>query len=82
MGFGLLVAAASLVAALVLQVHGVPGLGEGGRPIGTATLWLGPAPLEGGLYGVAWGIVGGALGGLLTGPAADFRTIRIDAGFG
>ena len=81
-GFGLLVAAASLVAALVLQVHGVPGLGEGGRPIGTATLWLGPAPLEGGLYGVAWGIVGGALGGLLTGPAADFRTIRIDAGFG
>src|SRR5207253_2011528 len=50
-GFGLLVAAASLAAALVLRVHGVPGLGEGGRPIGTATLWLGPAPLEGGLYG-------------------------------
>ena len=82
MGLGLLVAAASLAAAVVLQVHGVPGLGEGGRPIGTATLWLGPAPLEGGLYGVAWGILGGALGGLLTGPTADFRTIRVDTGFG
>ena len=55
------VAAASLAAALVLQVHGVPGLGEGGRPSGTATLWLGPAPLEGGLYGMAWGINNGIL---------------------
>lgn len=57
-GFGLLVTAASLLAALVIQVHGVPGLEGGGRPIGTATLWVGPAPLQGGLVGAAWGVLG------------------------
>jgi hypothetical protein len=81
-GFGLLVAATSLAAALVLQGHGVPGLGGGGRPIGTATLWLGPAPLEGGVYAAAWGIVGGALGGLLAGPTENIRTIGVDTAFG
>jgi hypothetical protein len=81
-GFGLLVAAASLLAALVIQVHGVPGLEGGGRPIGTATLWLGPAPLQGGLVGTAWGVLGGALGGLLAARRGDFQTIRVDTGFG
>jgi Family of unknown function (DUF6350) len=81
-GFGLLVAAASLLAALILQVHGVPGLEGGGRPVGTATLWLGPAPLQGGLFALAWGFLGGSLGGLLAGPSGDFQTIRVDTGFG
>jgi hypothetical protein len=81
-GFGLLVAGASLLAALILQVHGVPGLEGGGRPLGTATLWLGPAPLQGGLFGLAWGVLGGALGGLLAGPSGDIQTIRVDTGFG
>jgi hypothetical protein len=81
-GFGLLVAGASVLAALILQVHGVPGLEGGGRPLGTATLWLGPAPLQGGLFGVAWGVLGGALGGLLAGRSGDNQTIRVDTGFG
>ena len=81
-GFGLLVAAACLLAALILQVHGVPGLEGGGRPLGTATLWLGPAPLQGGLFGLAWGVLGGALGGLLAGRSGDIQTIRVDTGFG
>jgi hypothetical protein len=71
-----------VLAALILQVHGVPGLEGGGRPLGTATLWLGPAPLQGGLFGVAWGVLGGALGGLLAGRSGDNQTIRVDTGFG
>jgi hypothetical protein len=77
-GFGFLVAVACLLAALVLQVHGVPGLEGGGRPLGTATLWLGPAPLQGALFGLAWGVLGGALGGFLAGAAGDVQTFRVD----
>jgi hypothetical protein len=81
-GFGLLVVAVALLASLVVQVHGVPGLEGGGRPLGTATLWIGPAPLQGGLFGLAWGILGGSLGGLLAGASGDIQTIRVDTGFG
>ena len=70
-GFGFLVGVACLLAALILQVHGVPGLEGGGRPLGTATLWLGPAPLQGALFGLAWGVLGGALGGFLAGKGGD-----------
>ena len=81
-GFGLLVGGASLLAIFVVQVHGVPGLEGGGRPIGTATLWVGPSPLEGGLIGLAWGLLGGALGGSVAGQSGDIQTIRVDTGFG
>jgi hypothetical protein len=81
-GFGVLVGVACLLAAIILQVHGVPGLEGGGRPLGTATLWLGPAPLEGALFGLAWGVLGGALGGFLAGAAGDGWTIRSDTEIG
>jgi hypothetical protein len=81
-GFAFLVGVACLLAALILQVHGVPGLEGGGRPRGTATLWLGPAPLQGALLGLAWGVLGGALGGFLAGPAREPETIRVDTEIG
>jgi len=66
--FAAAVAVTSALASVVLQVHGVPGVGGGGRPLGTATLWVGPAVGAGALFALAWGVVGGALGGLLAGP--------------
>ena len=81
-GFGVLVGVACLLAALILQVHGVPGLEGGGRPVGTATLWLGPAPLQGALVGLAWGALGGALGGYLAGASGDVQGIRADTEIG
>jgi hypothetical protein len=81
-GFGILVGVACLLAALILQVHGVPGLEGGGRPLGTATLWIGPAPLEGALVALAWGVLGGALGGFLAGGGGDLRTFPVDTEIG
>jgi Family of unknown function (DUF6350) len=81
-GFAFLVAVACLLAALILQVHGVRGLEGGGRPLGTATLWLGPAPLQGALFGLAWGVLGGALGGFLAGKAGDLQTVPADTEIG
>jgi len=67
--FAAAVALMSALASLVLQVHGVPGVGGGGRPAGTATLWVGPAVGAGALFALGWGVLGGALGGLIGGPA-------------
>jgi len=66
--FGVAMGALAALASVVLQVHGVPGVGGGGRPIGTASLWVGPAIGSGTLAALAWGVVGGALGGLAAGP--------------
>ena len=66
--FAAAVAVTSVLASVVLQIHGVRGVGGGGRPAGTATLWVGPAVGAGALFALAWGVLGGALGGLLAGP--------------
>ena len=67
--FAAAVAVISALASLALQVHGVSGVGGGGRPAGTATLWVGPAVGGGALFALGWGVLGGALGGLIAGPA-------------
>ena len=67
--FAAAVAVISVLASVVLQIHGVPGVGGSGRPPGTATLWVGPAVGVGALLALAWGVLGGALGGFLAGPA-------------
>ena len=66
--FGVAMGSLAALASVVLQVHGVPGVGGGGRPIGTASLWVGPAIGSGTLAALAWGVAGGALGGLIAGP--------------
>jgi hypothetical protein len=81
-GFAVLVAVACLLALLVLQVHAIPGLEGGGRPLGTATLVIGPVPLEAALLGLAWGVLGGALGGFLAGPSREAGTIGGDTEIG
>jgi hypothetical protein len=73
---------ACLLALLILQVHSIPGLEGGGRPVGTATLVIGPVPLEGALFGLAWGVLGGALGGFLAGRSWDVGTIGVDTEIG
>jgi hypothetical protein len=81
-GFAVLVGVACLLALLILEVHAIPGLEGGGRPVGTATLVIGPVPLEGALFGLAWGVLGGALGGFLAGRSWDVGTIGVDTEIG
>ena len=56
--FGAVVFAACLLASITLSYGATSGAGSGG-----GHLWIGPDPVSGTLFALAWGLVGGAVGG-------------------
>ena len=62
--FGVAVLAGCLLASITLSYGAPSGAGSGG-----GHLWIGPDPVSGTLFALAWGLVGGAIGG----ASAGFR---------
>jgi hypothetical protein len=62
--FGVLVLACCLLASITLTYGATSGAMSGG-----GHLWIGPDPVSGTLFALAWGLAGGALGG----ASAGFR---------
>jgi hypothetical protein len=60
--FGGAVLAGCLLASITLSYGATSGAGSGG-----GHLWIGPDPVSGTLFALAWGVAGGALGGASTG---------------
>jgi hypothetical protein len=56
-----LVLACCLLASITLTYGATSGAGSGG-----GHLWIGPDPVSGTLFALAWGLAGGALGGAST----------------
>jgi hypothetical protein len=67
--FGVAVLAGCLLASITLSYGATSGAGSGG-----GHLWIGPDPVSGTLFALAWGLIGGAVGGASTGfrrPTAE-----------
>jgi len=60
--FGVAVFAGCLLASITLSYGTTSGAGSGG-----GHLWIGPDPVSGTLFALAWGLIGGAVGGASTG---------------
>jgi hypothetical protein len=67
--FGVVVFAGCLLASITLSYGTTSGAGSGG-----GHLWIGPDPVSGTLFALAWGLVGGAVGGASTG----FRRPKVE----
>ena len=61
--FGVAVFAGCLLASVTLSYGATSGAGSGGG----GHLWIGPDPVSGTLFALAWGLVGGAVGGASSG---------------